>query len=265
MDEDTVNINIKCPLCGKHISGIFKKPKRGQLGRFAVDHGDHVVTIDYDSFGHVRCINAFRVFPIPSSGEILCQVCKRPIKIIKSHKQFYEYAYVHDDHVVIVYIFKKYCQLEIIPLIRLAPRPLRNIIDELISKWGIKKLSGMITYALIHNKILLTINETDIIKPLLLQLNSLKNTVILAGEGIQYEKFSNLFIESVLLLVRTLPSKDALKKLDDMLMFIINMAKIINKYNQINQKIVIDLVEKIPNKALRELILNVASLRKNAK
>lgn len=245
-------------MCNKIVSGYFKKPLKGQLGRIAVHHGDHVVVVDYDYFGHVRSVNAFKVYPIPNSGKIHCPLCKKPIKIVDGNKVFDEYAFIHDDHVAIVYVFKKCYQIETIPLVMLKVEKPISIIKHLLNKIGLKELSGIIVYALVNRKI--EINEKWAeIEELFSKISILNNIPISRSQKmVSFSEFSNKFIERILSLVKDLPEEEGLRKLNDMLIFIWNFAKLLSMYQKTNAIIAQELLEKISDLSLRELLVKVS-------
>ena len=105
MRGNVIRLRFLCPLCNKWSFVTVPKPGYGVISSIAFDHGDHVVVVDYDSYGNIRSVETIPVATGFTGEKVQCERCGREV-IVPQNPIFRAFAYVHDDHVVLVYIIE---------------------------------------------------------------------------------------------------------------------------------------------------------------
>ncbi|MGQ4895141.1 MAG: hypothetical protein ACP6IQ_11020 [Candidatus Njordarchaeia archaeon] len=222
-----VTIKFMCPLCKKIFKGEVPKVSLGEIGSAGFVHNNHVVIVDYDYHGVIRSINAINVCNVIDGDFISCPYCNEPIRIPNDIEGYTELAYVHKDHVAIVYLFdRKHYAIDVVNIVseQETATQKENPIDSIINKVGLNLASNLLIRRIIFGK-----SDIDAPKEVLRLINKIVKELDISKNvdlGIDIsiaERISYTFFEKFLEKIRKLSKDIALYKLG-------NLVKLIRKY-----------------------------------
>ncbi|MHA1664227.1 MAG: hypothetical protein ACTSVW_00115 [Candidatus Njordarchaeales archaeon] len=222
-----ITIKFLCPLCRKIIQGQVPEIGAGEIGSVGFAHDGHVTIVDYDYHGVVRSVNAISMCNPIDGDSIKCPRCNKSIKIPNDVTEYSELAYVHEDHVAIVYVFDRtHYAIDIINIASVPnnSEPNSNVIKNLISEVGLTLAAKLLVERLILGKTNLEAPKEALIQidKIIKELN-LPREISIDFSRIPTENLSYTFFENFLTEIQILPREVAFFKLK-------NLIKVIKKY-----------------------------------
>ncbi|MGQ4891070.1 MAG: hypothetical protein ACP6IP_01140 [Candidatus Njordarchaeia archaeon] len=189
---------VKCPLCGREVRSEDLPELNEDMGRVAVDHEDHVLVIKYDNHGFIRTAEPYKVKKETDKTDIYCMdkcpLCGKPVVILNGSIYPNEYAYIHGDHVVIVFVLDRGIHfLEAIPLISPKESNAELLYGRLLNALGEKGLAILLSLLVMNfnGVIHVPYEVVPIVKELFRMYNRDQINIVAGGlEDIGEEKFS---------------------------------------------------------------------------
>ena len=180
-------IRYFCQFCRKWREGIVPRVNQDELGTVAFHHGDHVVIVDYDFRGVIRSVNAIRIASEIEGKELKCNRCDRTIYVPLNVPRFLELAYVHGDHVAILYVFNEnYFMIDVVDLYNENEiRLLGNTIKKIVSNISVRKFAEVLVRALILKEceIIVPREVIDLVRYVIMRLGELNLFILRSGES----------------------------------------------------------------------------------
>ena len=141
---------IKCPICKKEIKYEDLPRLDGDIGKVAINHGTHIIIVKYDKHGYIRSSETYRILKHFYEGgnyfSESCPKCGIEVPIMKINSFPYEYAVLHRDHAVVVYIVDKEIYfLETYPLIDIESKYSDSSFKRLFDELGEKGLATLLS------------------------------------------------------------------------------------------------------------------------
>ncbi len=240
VSSDHMTIEVLCPICKKYVTAVVPRLSESEIKSVAFNHGDHVLVLEYDFEGNIRSIYAMKINKMPVGKEITCPRCGMKVNIPETESQYEELAYVHDDHVLIVYLFNK--DTYITDVIDLAPGVevlgRKNIISQLIDILGSKNLANVLFLAFFDQKSIIPVPKEALYltRKLLVDLGELNMLRVQEGEISELPKLELPYIESLLFSVKNLPEREAIQKLSLGIKLALKLTAYVIKFNESGHK-----------------------------
>lgn len=252
-------IQFNCPICKKWSFGCVPPVNEDSIGIVAYDHDDHVVVVDYDADGIVKSVNAVEIINNMHGREIKCSRCNKPI-VIPKVASFKEFAFVHEDHVAILYVFdENYYSIEIVDLyIENEVDVFGNSVRKVINIIGTRKLAEILIRVFVLKERTVSVPATLIrsLRYILYRLGEINLFILKPGKMRSNTHINAIFLERLIKSVLRLPEKEALLSLKQGIEFIVNISEAAAKY-LLNNKIdlLTTLLDSIKDTGLLELII----------
>lgn len=255
-----------CPICEKVVTCHVPKGDRYEIKSVAIDHKDHVLIIDYDNQGTIRAVNTLKVKRVPAEKTITCPKCNREIPVPESVSYYEEYAYVHDDHIVILYLIggQSY-MLDVIEKAPFREEPKRyNIIKRIVKKIGLKEFSYILTKAIIEgDKVVIVPKDAQKdIYDLLGRIDKLKIVAIMAGKFAPDPNINTEFMEKIISPLLELPERDAIDKLNNAIAIIFKFSNLLVRMIRSGlYSMARDFLNTISDENLRMIVIELAKYK----
>lgn len=234
-----MEIILACPICRKVEVIQVENAPIGEIKSVALNHQDHVVLVEYDYTGMIRSVYTVRVSELHSGKTIKCPECGKEISLPDT--DFDEIAFIHDDHVAIVYAIGNKYMVDTVKVVKeVTERVPENVIKKACDIIGIDNLAYLISKILFEDVKVVHIpsDAVEILSQLFGKIDHLRHVAVIPGELSKDKTINITLFKKILSEAINKPEREAIRMLDHTISALIKFSEmLVNllKQNEIEQ------------------------------